>query len=957
MTTTIGRLFDSGIPNDIVARVDETVDDLTQPVSAGAYAVKSLSLDAGQGTLSIFDTPVKLGATATLTARIAAATETFQPFDEGTSIQAPAGTSYASLALDAKLTAAGQGGGKAGVLAISGEASANAQLAYLHLLPVASTATRLNALMDLALTTQLPQLANFSQLRDGESLHFDALLNLDLGIKAQYGAELDINDTIDVAADLPLPVKAHAAFTASASLGLSLYGEGSVTVAKAGQRNPGFVRIRFARKRSNGITFGAAFSLAVQYDAATGVNALLDKTFAQLQMPKAVTDLQQFLVLATEPWPQLKEKISAKVADTVVTLVGDTGWKQWVDDDPRIKQLLDASNWIVNEYNSLDGKIKSLWEELLARLDDAGFAKVRARITELAALDVNSISVESLTGGKYNNIIDLIELLSGHDIESLVISSKLKEGIQRAVDVAKRFDAAVNGAPDKAIAYLRGFATRTGIAPVVAWLQKNATSTASLETAADTWMHNVVERLVDKELDKIDAGDVARLQAFAGKVQKLLNTPQVVEAKIRKAVAKLKGDFTVSLSIEMSRVSEHSALVDLEFDPTKSDVTDAVSRFLPSGNVQPLLETLGKANAASYDIRELILTSRHLRTSTGALMLSFLGTNINVQQSRLQEETISFEGGGSVPNKRTAVYAGGNTIRRTDTGSTMEGAAFMRIEATSRNLDRDAKYDTFDASIRLTFVREDSNARDEEMKSLSDLLGDLGMLVSTPMASAAGQTRFAVELNLPAAALDALIRDINDEDGWNVDMRNAATRWFRDAGLNPGDVQRGQEMATVIASNTFTDTWTDPNAFKTAAIGRKFPVDIWDSIQGRLQMKYTPLQPFNNGRAMRYGRYQDFKPLMSGSQPLPSDARKVTALAAALFSIGAVEWPLPLLNFWLVLSRLSRIAPEALKDARGVATLRSRANAQADWSDPQWFTLPEGVGVWTAIRNRCFQIT
>ena len=449
------KLFDSGIPNDIVALYD-TVDDLTQPVSAGAYAVKSLSLDAGQGTLSIFDSPVKLGATATLTARIAAATETFTPFDEGTSLTAPAGTSYASLALDAKLTAAGQGGGKSGVLAISGEASATAQLSYLHLLPVPLTATRLSALMDLATTTQLPQLADFSRLRDGESLHFDALLNLDLGIEAKYGAELDINDTVAVAADLPIPVKAHAAFTASASLGLSLYGEGSVTVAKAGQRNPGFVRIRFARKRSSGITFGAAFSLAVQYDAATGVNALLDKTFAQLQMPKAVTDLQQFLVLATEPWPQLKEKISAKVADTVVTLVGDTGWKQWLDNDPRVKQLLDASNWIVTQYNSLDGKIKSLWEELLARLDDAGFAKVRARITELASLDVNSISVESLTGGKYNNIIDLIELFSGHDIESLVISAKLKEGIQRAVDVAKRFDAAVNGAPDKAIAFLRG---------------------------------------------------------------------------------------------------------------------------------------------------------------------------------------------------------------------------------------------------------------------------------------------------------------------------------------------------------------------------------------------------------------------------------------------------------------------------------------------------------------------
>ncbi len=955
MTTTIGKLFDSGITNNIVAKVEEALDDLTTPVSAGAYDVKSLSLDAGTPTLTVFDTPVKLGATLKLAARIAAANETFQPFDE-TTVTAPSGTSYASLSLDAQLTASGKGGGNAGVLAVSGEASATAKLSYLHLLPVAGTRSRLSALVELARTSELPQFASFDKLSDGEVLHFEAMLNLDLGLKAQYGADLDINETVALASDLGLPVQAHAEFSANASLGFGLYEDVSVTVARAGQRNDGWVRISFARTHRNRITFGAAFSLAVQYDAATGVNMLLDKTFAQLQMPKLVTDIREVAVFAQQPWDTIKTQLSAKAANAVVALVGDTGWKQWVDTDPRVKQLLNASNWIVNTYDKLGAKVKSIWEELLARLDDAGFAKVRARIHQLATLDVNAIDLKALTDGKLNDVIDLVELLSGKDIEELVVSGKIKEGLERAVAIAKSIDTTIESAPDKAIEFLRGFAQRTGIEKVVSWLRANATSVEGLKTAGDSWIRGVVERLTGKLLDQVDAGDVARLQAFAAKVQKLIDTPQVLEAKLRKAVARLKGDFTVSLSIEISRVSEWSALVDFEIDPTKAQVTSAASRFLPSGDVQQLLQALDKTDPATFDIRGLILTSRRLRTSSGTLFFPGAG-KIDVQQSRIQEETITIEGGGAVPKQRTALYAGGNTIRRSDGGATMEGSAFVRIEATSATLDPAAKYDSFDSSIRLTYVREDSNTRQEELNGISAILADLGMSTAgLDPADVGAQTRFAVELELPSTAIDALIKDISKEADWNVDMRNAGHRWFKEQGLNPGDVTRGNEMAQVIRSDAFRDVWTDPTSkFPQAASASKFPVNIWDTTRLQIKQQYQPLVAFTNTRALRYGRYDDFKPL-KGSKPLPTDAQKATASAAALFSIGAVDWAVPLLNFWLVLSRISRIDQSVLTNVRGVATLRSRANAQSAWGEPQWFTLPEGVGVWPTIRNRCFPI-
>lgn len=958
MTTTIGKLFDSGIPNNIVARVDEAIDDLTKPVSDGAYAVKSLSLDAGLPTLSLFDTPVKLGATTTLEARIAAASESFQPFDEGTTLQAPAGTSYASLALEAKLSASGQGGGKAGVLAISAEASATAQFAYLHLLPVPGTDTRLTALIDLARTTQLPQFAAFDRLRDGEVLHFNALLNLDFGIKAKYGADLDINETVAVAADLALPVQAHAQFSADASLGFGLYDAVSVTVAKAGQRNDGWIRIHFSRTHRNRITFGAAFSVAVQYDAATGVDMLLDKTFAQLQMPKLVEDIREVAVFAQKPWSEITTTLSAKAAAAVVALVDDTGWKQWLENDPRVQQLLNASKWIVSTYDKLEDKVKSIWEELLARLDDAGFAKMRARIHKLATLDVSTINFQSLVSGQVDDVIDLIELFSGKDLEEMIVSGKIGEGLKQAIAVAKRVDDAIDSAPDKAIAYLRGFAQRTGIAKVVEWLRTTGSSVQGLETAVDTWIGDVVEKLVGKALDQVNPGDVARLQAFAAKVQKLIDAPEKLKTKLENAVAKLKGDFTISLAVEMSRVSETSALLDLEFDSSNKKAANAVSRFLPSGNVQQLLETLN-TDIDSFDIRELILTSRRIRTSTGSLFFSFLGSKITEQQSRIEESTIRFEGGVDAPKKRSGSYSGGNVIRRSDAGATLEGAAFVRIEAESTDLQSDAKYDSFDTSIRLTYVREDANTRQEELSSITAILGDLGMLgnVVIDSSTVAAQTRFAVEVNLPSEAVTALSQDIANENAWNLDMRNAGSRWFKEQGLNPGDVSRGNEMAVVLANSNFGSMWTDPAKFKQGAIDDAFlPVRIGISPNGEdVEIRYFPLQRFVRARALRYGRHEAFKPVQS-AQPTPAELQKATSLAASLFSVGAVEWPVPLFNFWMILSRLSRIAPDTLKQARVVATLRSRANDKADWSDPQWFTVPDGVGIWPTIRARCFPI-
>jgi hypothetical protein len=952
----LGKLFDSGT-NQIKAVLD-TVEDLTAQVGEGTFPDKplALTLDAPNPSLSLFNTPVTLGAIASVNAQILAKETKFRPFDDDVDVIAPDGMSYARLALDGKLNAGATPSGNVGSLQISGNAAATAELSYLHLRPVRKTQSRFAALTDLALTTQLPQLANLKKLTAGEVLRFDAMFNLDLGIKAKYGAALDIEDTVDVVSDLSFPVKAHAQFTVDAALGFGLYEQMSVIVARAGQRNPAnWVRIRFTRTRRNRITFGAAFTLAVQYDATKGADMLLDKTFAQLQMPKVVTDLRALTVQAQKPWSQIKTELTAKAADAVTTLVGNTGWQQWLDESDEVKNFLKGTNWIVDSYDKLEEKVKSVWEELLARLDDAGFAKIKARIDQVAAINVDQIDIKALTSGQLDQVIELIELFSGKNIEELVLTGEVKAGLQKAIDFAKKLQKTIADASEnKALELLQTYAQRTGVKSLVTWLRANATSAAQLKKAANTWIESTVERLTGKALALIDEKDVEKVQKFAAKLQKLIDAPQELEAKLRKAVTKLKGEFTVSLSVEISRVSEYSAVADVELDPSNDKALDAAS-LLSSGNVAQMLKALNGADEKAFDIREVVLTSRHIRTSISTLFFSFAGSIVN-DKGQVRESTVRVDGSGG--EKRTGLYTGGVTVRRKADGVNSEGAAWLRIETASSNPDVEAPYDSLDASFRLTYVREDVKSTKTELDSLDTILEDLGFFATgDKLNRPAGvvATRFALELSLPAPAVTALVADVNDDQKFAIDMRNAGIRWFADTGVaNAADAETGRNLVHVLRSQRFGETWIQRGQpFRTAILNGEFGVDIRD--QDSLAQRYIAVQLFADSRPLWQSRYKDFDPLEGAQTPAALEA--MTKQGMMMFSTANIDWQVPLFNFWLVLSRLSRSSPELLAKATGVATFRTRANEQEPWGTPQWLTLPAGSGIIAqALRDRCFTL-
>jgi len=272
-TTPLGKLF-----GGIDAVLDST--GLEAPLSTGGDFQKDISLDTGSHKLSLFDTPVTIDAT--LNAGVHAydpGKAPDSPFPNS-ALKAPDNTQYTALTIGGKISAAADVNATPGVLTVSASASAKTDFSYAHLLPVASTSSRLAAFLSLGSTTTLPQLVDVTKLAPGEVLDFAATLNVDFGLKATYGKVVDVNGVISLLeglGDFPLPFKAHVAFAANASFGFSLYESTRVTVGLAATSNAGWARIRLDREHRSRITFGAGLDITIDYDPKAGAQALLDK--------------------------------------------------------------------------------------------------------------------------------------------------------------------------------------------------------------------------------------------------------------------------------------------------------------------------------------------------------------------------------------------------------------------------------------------------------------------------------------------------------------------------------------------------------------------------------------------------------------------------------------------------------------------------------------------------------
>lgn len=923
---------------------------LEDPLSAGPID-KDLSVTTGDKTVKVFDVPVTIDASLEAkVAALAAGAVPDSPFGTGV-LKALDGTQYTTLTIGGKITASGKVDTKVSTLAVSASGSAKADFSYKHFARFDSGTKRLDALIKLATTSMLPQAADVQKLTDGELLDFAATLNVDFGLQATLGKEADVASVITILENLgggiSAPFKAHISFSANAAFGLSLYELTHLTVARAATTKDGFVRIRLERVHRNRIAFGTTIDVSIAYDATAGPQALLDKVYALIPQPQVIETIKK-IAAAPADWEDFKKQITGRAVDIVARLVDDTGWKDAAEASDTVKNLIALSKRIVDAYKGLDQKVQSVVEHVLARFTPDGLANVKPIIKQIAAIKPEEFKLTSLLDAngllpaQAQQVIHWIEVLTGEDVEELLVSGTVKEQLTRAVDAAKQILAFLDGGAAKPVLdEIHKLLDETGVKGVVDWLSKNATDLATLQAKADKTIADFVTRLVGKAFDSLSDDDVKKIQTFAANVEKLLKAPEDLKAKLQKGINKLKGTVGFSTATEISRVSEWSAICDVEIDPKNNDAANA-TKLLLTGAFADFLAKLNDASPDAFLIHEILFTSRHLRTSSATISFPFLGFHQETEERTISEETISVTEDDANNVLREGHYFGGAVIRRKIDTRSSEGGAWVRIAATGKQIDINALYDNVEPTMRLTYVREDTNTTDSSRQSIIDLLGELSFgpaLVGVPKTLVGKQTRFSLEIELEADAL-AAFKDNNTEADWNDDVLNAAHRWFLDADrTNDQDKKAGPQMADIVRNDKdFRKLWVffPPNT----DFVNKFGTTLIDPTNANKNFKrqFGPLQDLMSLRHPVFVGFKNYD-ANKATSPDPGMLRKANKAASILFRTGEEGWQPPLFNFWFVLGRLKRVKADVLKNARLVTTIRSRANDNDNWSDPQMFAL------------------
>ena len=932
----LGQIFTAGVSNDIAVALDDVANSgILDPVGTSAFQVQGLAVDAAKPGLQVFDLTANLDARSTAQASINAPSAEIAPFDDAEALSAPQGSSYAQLVIDGNLT--GSIGGAVKNLPLTVSASAAPTFTYTHWITASATETRLAALTRLVTSAQLPQYANITSLLPGEATRFRATLQIDLGAEAKYGDSFDLAKAVSLFDGLSAQLKATVTYEIKASLGWSLYEEMDVVVANAQQEHAGWVRIRIDRTRNDTFTAGATFALNVAYDASSIADAL-EKAFQASPLPRAIGILT---TVANGDWDTIKGSISDRAANDLIATIAGTGWKEAAANSPEVTQAIAGVNKVVSIYNGVDAKVQQLWSSLLLKVDLQPGSALRNTIDKIAALDPQNPNLQQFLSPEAQKDLQMLEALSGKSIEQLLVGSDagVSIAITRAVDLAKQIERVINDTPTEVMRALKTFAQEHGITSIVQWLATNATSLDAIEAWGDNEIKKVVAKAVGKAWNLINPADLQSVQTWA---QKILAQWNDLSAKLAKAAKYLQGELGFNLSVELSRASEWSAVLDFEVDPTNPAAVAAVRANLPNGNVHDMLVALDTVATDAWSIRESVVTSRQLKTGVTTALVSLLGLS---RMQTVSTQTFTESVVQSTDAGRSATYSGGFTQTVTIDSTSSECSVSAVAEGADASHDPDAPFASPSREIHLTFSRNDSKASATTLQALQTLLEDLGFFVTAGASAtdtpAGSETAFTIDIVLDAAALAQLAGD-DAETNWNSDFRNAAYRLFNDA------MVAGQEFVTVVRSDVFAETWTDTSTTKfrqdPRANGIPFGNRTLPILDNNLQFtaEFIPVRMLITRRPGGFDALNKLQTALAN----PGNLKQLAEAGAALFSKAILrEWNNPMFTFWLTIARLCRIRGAALASAKGLATLRSRQNPTDAFGAPMQWSLTEGTGV------------
>src|SRR5438477_1133909 len=113
---------------------------------------------------------------------------------------------------------------------------------------------------------------------------------------------------------------------------------------RAQQNNAGWARIRIERSHRNSFTAGATFALQVNYDASSLADAL-EKAFQMSPLQRGVDILTK---VGSTSFDTLKQTVTEKASDEIITAIAGTGWKEKAANDSTIVAALADINKAVS---------------------------------------------------------------------------------------------------------------------------------------------------------------------------------------------------------------------------------------------------------------------------------------------------------------------------------------------------------------------------------------------------------------------------------------------------------------------------------------------------------------------------------------------------------------------------------------------------------------------------------
>lgn len=914
---------------------------------------------------------------------------------EQAAIPGPASGRLAELVLSAGIKARTELSPASSPWALSIAASGRAGLAYRHLLPDGEERTVGDALHDVLARADWPTRVALDGLVEGELHVLSANAGLDFGVALSRGFEHDVVWTLVEAFEgTPATLRAHVKGLAKAAVGAALADELELSVGRLATVNPGWVRLRLRSTREGTLTFGASVAVQVRYDLGSSLVAVLDRALALEPLRSSLGALRE-LADALQEGEGWREAVSALAARRIGELIDEEGWLDRYATDPRVKRLVDGLASFVDWYGRLDGVVQGFWEHFLASATGGRTDAIRELLARLAALDPGTASLGDLLGdGTHRDLVDLVELLSGHALEELLAGS-VEAFRQRLAGVRTLAEDALRllDLDHELLGTLHGFAERTGVEACVAWIGAHATSVEALTATASSTIQRLVETVCGKALAALDAADVLRLQRWAARVSVLLARRDAWEQTLRQEIGRFKGEWGCSVGIEVGRLLRRSALLDLEVDPADTRLRRAVERALAAADVHTLLEALPDEPAGAttaptappFILRECAFATHRERWASGSWLLgALLGES---RRRRIVESTIRVTQdpptGPGAPwgFHRKAVLAGG--FERGVRGSAAvrnECGVWLDLVAHGTGNQLEAPYATVARSLRVSVLRHDLATRVAlgEVSATVRLLADLGFEAVDETARAlpdldGRETSLAIQLTLPERAVEAVAEAAGDEVAWDTAYYAAGYRWLA-PGLeeNESDDVRsncGAICRTLMRDPAFAANWTrwaDVPSWAPALAAVKTAEGIPIAPrkpykQGRWQRDFAPLggqagsaggpgvdgllarRPESLARVRAFARTDPAASMTPDG--LVSACERFAALAAATPGV----WEEPLLSLWLVLALLTRHAPEALVSATGIATLRWRVRKDDPWQGPALWRVPD-VGIQVPAR-------